>query len=237
MLVEQLKADYGPRIVVIGLYGSAANNTDGPFSDIELFCVTQAKSLDRKLVWIDVLGKVEIDLYDQEAVVRKATRVDVDWPRRGKFRVAQLLYGDENYFAYLKTLPHSPAKEIFDNVMIEIILGHYEAIGKVRNARDRGESAYLPQLACTFAEFNALLIGLAHRTLYTTGTKMLAESMLLPDRPAGHDALCQMVMSGQLADSEAVADVLENAWIGIGPWAEHQQLDITVGMYNPYAAQ
>ncbi|MCB0109681.1 MAG: nucleotidyltransferase domain-containing protein, partial [Caldilineaceae bacterium] len=72
-LVEQLKADYGDRLLAVGLYGSTANDTDGPFSDIELFCVVQEKELDRKQVWINEEGKIELDLYDPEAVVRKAT--------------------------------------------------------------------------------------------------------------------------------------------------------------------
>ncbi|MCB0120832.1 MAG: hypothetical protein KDE58_01250, partial [Caldilineaceae bacterium] len=217
----------------VGLYGSTANDTDGPFSDIELFCVVQEKELDRKQVWINEEGKIELDLYDPEAVVRKATRVDADWPRRGKFRIAKQLYGDARYFDSLRALPYTPAKAVFDSVMVEIILGHYEAIGKLRNARHWGESTYLPQLACTFAEFNALLIGLAHRALYTTGAKMLAESMLLPARPAGHDGLCQMVMRGQLGDGAAVAAVLEQAWAGIGPWAERQQLAVTAALLPP----
>ncbi|HRW08739.1 MAG TPA: kanamycin nucleotidyltransferase C-terminal domain-containing protein [Caldilineaceae bacterium] len=232
-LVEQLQAAYGPQLVVIGLYGSAANETDGPFSDSELFCVVDQNGLDKKFVWVDEQGKVELDLCDKKAVVRKATRVDADWPRRGKFRIAKRLYGDKAYFDYLMTLPYSLPNAVFDNVMIDIILGHYEAIGKLRNARAREEHSYLPQLACTFAEFNALLIGLAHRALYSTGSKMLAESMVLPHRPQGHDALCQLVMSGQLGDAEMVTTVLEDAWTGIGPWAERQQLNVAAVLRNP----
>jgi kanamycin nucleotidyltransferase len=42
MITKRLIIRYGKVVKAIGLYGSLARNEDGPYSDIEMFCVLRA---------------------------------------------------------------------------------------------------------------------------------------------------------------------------------------------------
>ncbi len=75
----------------------------------------------------------------------------------------------------------------------------------------------------------AMLIGLHHRICYTTSASVLTEAAVMQsdlpsgmqsDLPSGYDLLCQLVMSGQLSDSEKLLESLENFWNGIQEWTE-----------------
>jgi kanamycin nucleotidyltransferase len=69
------------------------------------------------------------------------------------------------------------------------------------------------------AEYGACLVGLGNRFLYTTGARMLEESLTLDNRPSGYDALCRAVMAGTLSDPAACAALCEDFWSGVCEWA------------------
>jgi hypothetical protein len=62
--------------------------------------------------------------------------------------------------------------------------------------------------------------------LYISSSRLFEESLTLPDRPAGYDGLCQIVMRGKLADAARVADAGETFWRGVETWAEAHDLRI-----------
>jgi len=95
----------------------------------------------------------------------------------------------------------------------------YEHIGKLRNAHYQGNKAYPSEVACNIAKCGALLIGLAHQHCYTTASHMLEESLLLHQQPAGYDALCQLVMIGDLREPRRVVEACETFWTGVEQWA------------------
>ena len=231
-LVQALLTKHGERVLAIGLYGSLAKGIDGPFSDIELFCVLRGGDEDYSHEWVYGDSKAEVNIYGEEAILKSAVEVDDKWSlSQGQLIAAQPLYGDPAFFAYLRELVLSTPPEAFDNVMRAMLVGEfYEWIGKLRNARNSGHTAYIPLLACHFAEFGAQLLGIAHRYCYTTGSKMLEEALQLPNQPAGYAELCALVMKGQLGDSEQVAATVERCWTGMGAWAIANGL--TMDEYN-----
>jgi len=220
-IVHDLHATHGDQIIAIGLYGSLAKGTDGPFSDIELFCVLRGNEIDYSHGWVYGVNKAEVNIYSEEVVQGRALRVDERWSlRQGKFMHCRILYGEPAFFANLRQLVLSPPPEAFKAVMREMVVGEfYEWIGKLRNARSRGHTAYIPLLACHFVEFGAQLLGMAQRVCYTTGAKMLEESLQLNHRPDGYDELCMLVMQGQLNNTDQVASAIERCWAGLGNWA------------------
>ena len=220
-IVHDLHATHGDQIIAIGLYGSLAKGMDGPFSDIELFCVIQGNDIDYSYEWVYGVNKAEVNMYSEDVLRRSAVTVDEKWSlSQGQLLAACPLYGDLAFFAELRQLVLSPPPEEFNVVMRDMLVGEfYEWIGKLRNARSSGHTAYLPILACLFAEYGAQLLGIAHRICYTTGAKMLEESLQLQDCPDGYAELCGMVMAGQLSVPAQVAAALERCWAGIGPWA------------------
>ncbi|MFN8494639.1 MAG: kanamycin nucleotidyltransferase C-terminal domain-containing protein [Caldilineaceae bacterium] len=231
-IVQALHATHGDRIIAIGLYGSLAKGIDGPFSDIELFCVLRGGAEDYSHEWVYGDSKAEINIYGEEVLLKSATTVEDKWSlSQGQLLAARPLYGDPAFFAHLRQLVLSPPPEAFNQVMREMLVGEfYEWIGKLRNARSSGHTAYIPLLAGEFAKFTALLLGIANRYCFSTGAKMLEEALQLPNRPAGYAELCDLVMKGQLADTEQVAAVVERCWTGLGAWAMANGL--TMDEYN-----
>lgn len=48
-IAARLHEVYRDKILAIGIYGSVAKGTDGPFSDIEMFCVLSGTKRPRRI--------------------------------------------------------------------------------------------------------------------------------------------------------------------------------------------
>ncbi|MCX6046965.1 MAG: nucleotidyltransferase [Chloroflexi bacterium] len=227
-IIQDLHATHGDQIIAIGLYGSLAKGIDAPFSDIELFCVIHGANIDCSHEWVYGMNKAEVDIYSEDVIQREAFVVDEKWSlRQGQWLAARPLYGDPAFFEQLRQRVLSPSPEEFHTVMRAMLVGEfYEWIGKLRNAQSSGHTAYIPLLAAHFAEFGAQLLGMAQRTCYTTGAKMLEESLQFPNCPDGYAELCRMVMTGQLSDPAQVAAAIERCWAGLGVWVQEQGIQM-----------
>lgn len=228
-IVAALHARYGEDLLAIGLYGSLARGEDGPYSDIELFCVVNIPSTDVDYEWVYGAGKAEVNVFGPDVARARARRVEDDWALdQGQLIRCRPLYGDLAFFEELKQAALSPAKAEVDAMAAAMVVGElYEWMGKLRNAQARGALTGAAPLACSFVKHAALLLGLVHRRLYRTGGALMAESMELPDRPAGYDDLCRMVMAGELADPDRIASALEAVWAGLEPWLAQHGVDMS----------
>lgn len=227
-IAGQVRRHYGERVLAIGLYGSLARGTDGPYSDIEMHCVLQGVSIDTSHEWSAGPWKAEVDVYDGETVLAMAAEVEGDWPlTHGAFVYVRPVYDPAGFFARLRQAALEHGDEVFDQAMGELIVGElYEFIGKIRNAWDGGNTAALPAWTVDLARHGAFLIGLANRHLYSSSSYLLAESLTLAGRPGGYDRLCELVMSGRLGDGEEMVVVADGFWEGVEVWADGRGLKI-----------
>jgi kanamycin nucleotidyltransferase len=235
-LVESILNKHGDRVLAIGLYGSMAREADQPYSDIEMLCVLNTYGDDHSYEWVYGPGKAEINFMSRAVALKHAAELDERWPlTHGAFASLKPLYGDGELLRALKRMVFAHSNEEFNALIREIIVGDVcEYVGKLRNARHMGKTANLARLACQIVESGAYLIGLMNRSLYTTNSTLLEESLSLPNRPAGYDDLCRRVMRGELADSEAVSAEIEKLWIGIVEWAEKNQVGIEERCRDPF---
>lgn len=235
-IVAALHERYGAKLVAIGLYGSLARGEDGPYSDIELFCVVDIPGTDVDYEWVYGAGKAEINVLGLDVVRASARQVEDNWSLdQGQWAHCRPLFGDLAFFDELKHLALTPDKAAVDAMVAEIVVGElYEWMGKLRNAQARAEPSGLALLACGFVERMAWVLGLVHRHLYRTGMTLLAESRALPDRPAGYDIACEMVMAGDLGDPARVAAALEAAWAGLGPWLAQHGVEMAAATAGPW---
>ena len=212
---------YQKNVRAIGLYGSTARGTDGPFSDIELFCVLDTTGEKYIHEWTHGSWKAEVDVISEDVLLARASQVDERWPlTHGCYFDVQALYDPNNFFAILSHIASSQPEEKFFTAIRELMLFNlYEYMGKLRNAYYQENKAYLPEVACNIAKCGALLVGLAHQHCYTTASHMLEESLLLHQQPAGYDALCQLVMSGDLREPRRIVEICEAFWTGAEQWA------------------
>ncbi|BFH17962.1 ANT(4')-I family aminoglycoside nucleotidyltransferase [Paenibacillus melissococcoides] len=222
-IADRLHEKYGKRIKAIGVYGSIARGMDGPYSDIEMFCVLRKSSeaADDCYEWSAGPWKAEVDVMSEHVLLCEAAEIEGRWPlTHGPFFTALALYDPEEFFPKLKAAAESPPASEFRRAICEVLVGEmYEFAGKLRNASLHGPDSYLPYLAMQFAHNGAMILGLHHRTLFTTGARVLPEALALPDRPQGYDELAGLIMSGELADPERIVTACEAYWQGLTAWA------------------
>lgn len=233
-IADQIHDHYGDDVLAIGVYGSVARGMDGPYSDIEMHCVLRGRGVDTAHEWSVGPWKAEVDVYSEDVVLGRAAEVDVDWPiTHGAFAEVLALYDPTGFFSRLRVAALSQPEYVFQQTMRDVIVGElYERVGKIRNARMSQNNGCVPYLAVELAKFGACLIGLAHRHLYTSGPLIFEESLTLPGRPDGYDALCRVVMVGELTDTSGIADATDVFWAGVENWARERRILIEEELEN-----
>lgn len=227
-IAERVHRHYGDTVLAIGLYGSVARGSDGPYSDIEMYCVVQGKGVDQCLEWSAGPWKAEVDVWSKDVLLEWVTEVEGDWPlKAGACTEVLAIYDPTDLFSRLRDTALSHQDAELEQVIRDLIVGEiYELVGKLRNARAAGTGACLPYLAVELARMGVCLIGLANRHLYGTTTKAFEESLQQPGQPEGYDGLCQLVISGDLSDPRRVAEAAETFWSGVEVWADERGIVI-----------
>jgi kanamycin nucleotidyltransferase len=221
-IAERLVEVHGVDLVAVGLYGSLARGTDGPFSDIEMWCVLRPKGIDLSHEWSVGPWKAEVDVMSEDSLLHRAAEVDYDWAlTHGAFEHVLPLHDPTGFFDRLREVatgqPKAKFRAAIEATLVEEL---YEHVGKLRNARWRGEAAPLPLLAVDLAREGAFVIGLHARRTFTSGGRLLEEALALPDRPAGFDELATRVVRGELTEPEAIHASCEAFWVGMCRWAD-----------------
>ncbi|NIR27206.1 MAG: hypothetical protein GWN55_14640 [Phycisphaerae bacterium] len=232
-LSDRLQTLYGGKVVTIALYGSVARQQDGPYSDIELLCIIDEPEMDISFEWVYGAGKAEINVLGRNDAHWEAKEVDKYWAiSKGAFLDAQLVFGDETCLEELRDLVLSISDDEINTIIGQVIVEElYEWIGKARNALHTNSFTGVPSLACKFAETVSLLLGLAHRTCYTTGIKMLDESLQFDDLPTGYQDLCNLVRWGKLSDPKETIMAIEAGWSGLVSWATQRSVQVQIGAW------
>lgn len=232
-IAARFQAYYDENLLAIGIYGSLARGTDGPYSDIEMHVIVKGEEIERAFEWSAGPWKAEVDVYSPDVFLNRAAKLDDLWPvTQGAFARVLPLHDPKRLFhrAARAVLDHTMAD--YNNLIREVLIGDlYEVIGKARNALANSQTANLSAEAVLAARYAACVIGLANRHLYSTGPMIFPESLELPGRPGGYDALAGLVMRGELSDPEAVVTAMNVLWDGQEAWAAehgvrlHRELD------------
>jgi kanamycin nucleotidyltransferase len=221
VIAQALQNHYQDQLIALGVYGSLARGTDGPFSDIEMHCVVQGEEIEYAYEWSTGPWKAEVDVFSPEVILGQAREVDGDWSiTHGAFVHVLPVFDPQDFFLRLKETALSQPEEVFCHRIKEVIVGDlYELVGKVRNAQTAQNTACLPEYALQLAKGTACLVGLAQRHLYLSSGSFFQEALTLPDTPQGFETLCGRVMSGHLSSSRAIVREVNVLWEGIETWA------------------
>lgn len=228
-IANRIMQKYQSKVKAIGVYGSVARNADGPYSDIEMLCVLPTEGESYSYEWSAGNWKAEVNFDSEDVVLEHAATVENDWPlTHGMYFSVLPLHDPEHFFVELDKVVKSPEEKDFHEAICCVLVEDlYEAVGKWRNIKVQGPKAYLPSLVTDVARYGAMLVGLHNKTYYSTSSQVLLEALKLPDRPLGFDSLCQIVMSGQLSDSELVINTCENFWHGVMDWTKKNGYSIS----------
>jgi len=235
-IASRLTAAFGDSIIAVGLYGSTARGVDRDFSDVEMFCVLRNPGYDRRLEWICGGVKAEIELFGEDVIRRKSAELDDVWPvTHAAFANPKPIRGAPAFFAELRRLVYDHTEAQFHDAIRGIIVGElYEGLGKVRNAMLSRAYESLPRVTMRIAIMAELMVGLAHKHIYTAAGLATAESMNLTPRPGNHDELCTMVVGSELSNPNRISDVVERYWKSVIEWAVAERIDLAPVLSWPF---
>jgi kanamycin nucleotidyltransferase len=226
----RLKSHYGDQLVALGIYGSVARGTDGPFSDLEMLCIVQGKSLETSYEWCDEVEgwKAELNVYSPDTFLGYAESLENDWPvTHGALTAVMPLVDPTHFFWGLQTVVFGHPQEAFDERIRALIVEDiYELAGKIRNAQNSGCFDNLLLYVVFQARYASCLVGLANRAVFSSASQMFREALQMPDRPKGFDDLCRLVMSGNAGDTQKICAAAESFWTGVRSWAAARKIKI-----------
>ncbi|MGU3471424.1 kanamycin nucleotidyltransferase C-terminal domain-containing protein [Paenibacillus sp. D51F] len=223
---EVLQRD-GGSMLAVGVYGSLARGSDGPYSDIEIRILTPDG--------VDLPGqeeiilpfKLEIGAMQRSAWLKGAASVDDSWAvKAGSYADVVALHDPGRLFEEARLAVGSAPDSAFREVMREFMVWEpYETMGKIRNAVSTGDGAYMRRAAYDLSWQAAKLIGLANRRYFTTRASSFEEASAMPSRPDGFLELAAMVMDGDLRDVLEVHARCERLWTGLNEWFHAMGID------------
>ncbi len=235
-IAARIRAARGKDLLALGMYGSVARGEDQPYSDLEMLAVLTTSGEDSTYEWTPGPWKAEVNFKSRDVVLAQAAEVDELWPlTHGAFVFIEPLHDPEGLFPELRAVALGQPEAKFRAALRSLIVGDlYELVGKVRNAEHTRFWAALPFLAVQIAFYGAMLLGLAHRHLYTRGERMFAESLELGDPPQGYRALAERVIAGRLDDPHRLTTLVEQFWEGVEAWAASRGLAWTHPAQTPF---
>lgn len=88
-IADQVLVKYGSNVKAIGIYGSVARKTDGPFSDIEIKCILNSLEERYSYEWTSGDWKSEVNIDSVKDILEDATTIEEDWPLNGLYRIGK----------------------------------------------------------------------------------------------------------------------------------------------------
>ncbi len=212
--------------LALALYGSLARGTDGPYSDIEMFCIVKGNNIDEPYEWTEGPWKAEVNVLSRDVIEAEAAEFEEYWPiSHSAFANPKVLHDPQNLFLNIRKLALGHTDEEFNQLIADTIVGEiYETMGKIRNAAHENNLAALPMFGLDLARIAACLVALDNRHLYSTASQLFTESLSLPGRPAGYDQLCKTMTGPGPASPLEFSLAAEAFWQGLQPWAAERSI-------------
>ncbi|MED2693767.1 ANT(4')-I family aminoglycoside nucleotidyltransferase [Bacillus toyonensis] len=234
-IANQVLVKYGSNVKAIGIYGSLARKTDGPFSDIEIKCILNSLEEGYSYEWTSGDWKAEVNIDCVKDIIEEATTVEENWPlTHGQFFNISPIYDPDEFFQELRQKAGSVENRFFKEAICKTLVEEmYEYMGKLRNIEFQGPKTFLPTLAMEISTTGAMILGLHNKRCFTTSAQVLPEAMSFTDKPDGFDVLCKMVMSGDLSDSKQIINSCEKYWENLLNWSANHDYMIKCSIDLP----
>lgn len=224
---NRLLHKHGDNILAIGVYGSIALESDGPYSDIEIHVVTKDGTPLENHEFIFGKFKIEIGSRYQSELIKKARKVDDSWAiKAGSFINILSIYDPLHIFEELKKLHLQVSETSIRETMREFMIWEpYETMGKIRNNYRIKNLNYISLGANDLVWQTAKLIGLANKQYFSTRARTLEESLKMKLKPSGYQELVHHVMEGTLHDKDHLYILCEKLWSGLNEWYDELGID------------
>jgi kanamycin nucleotidyltransferase len=221
-IADRIHRHYAERVLALGIYGSLARNMDGPYSDIEIFCIIEGVDNEENLEWSQGTWKAEVNVLSPDVLMRMAGKLDVDWSlTHGAFVNVLRIYDPYCIFEKLRIPVYDHNKDEILRALKEIIVVEIlELIGKIKNLRKSVDQSGIGLMVYELIERASFLLSMDAQRLYSLKILMLQESLEITKRPDGYDNLCRMVIEGNLSNPDRIFAAADRFWQGVESWAE-----------------
>ncbi|WP_033542058.1 kanamycin nucleotidyltransferase C-terminal domain-containing protein [Planococcus sp. CAU13] len=226
-LKERLLAARGDDILAIGVYGSIALGTAGPYSDIEMHVITKDGAKMETLEFVYDRFKIELSTNTRTAFLKEAEEMNDSWAiTAGAFITIIPVHDPQNLFEQAKDLPFKASDRVRQDVMKQFMIWEpYETMAKIRTNYSGGNFNYLQIGARDLLWQTAKLIGLANRMYFTTRARTFEESLAMESTPSGYRELLDYFHGSQLFEHEKIFHLCEELWTGLNEWFDELGLE------------
>lgn len=228
-VAERAAANFGEDLLFCALYGSVARETDGPFSDVELFCACRSGDTPcRVYEWIEAGIKVKLRVYTEAGLIAETAAVDTEWPlSHNKIFYHNLLAGSPALLTELRELATSADTAAFAHTITHVYLAEvYELTAKLYNLRHHAGAADkgAVQVLLKLLEHVAIILGMAERRCFSTRQRMLGEAVGWNILPGAFPQLCRLALSGNFAKGNKADGLVVQLWSELGALLQQRDL-------------
>ena len=216
-LCARMVARHDGDVIVGGVYGSTAQGTDTPWSDLEMVFVLRDGSRVERRDWIYRGIAVGYQVIEQQELSKLLTTPALEWPFwMGVLSVLKVLYGDpEQIRAWLRMGGSVPAKEFRTALETNLPGLVVESYGRILSCRERGNTQ---DVGCAVIEvlfeMNQALCLLNQRWVTHDYYQGLVDAFSFPKLPEGYRDLITALWSARDIDEivPLAEELVRNFW-------------------------
>lgn len=184
-ITQKFLDKHGDDVILGGICGSTARDEDVEDSDLEMLMIVKNESDSREVCFMYEGMPVSIIVQKISDVEKDIQTIEIDWPQKmGRLFTLKVTCGDENIIStFREHLENIPAEEFDEFLAMETPLC-YEALGKLKAVKERGNTEDLHLYVCEILGEFMLLTAIFNRKFinyaYLGGLKEAHEFDHLP---------------------------------------------------------
>lgn len=226
-VADRVEARFGANLLFCALYGSVARETDGPYSDVELFCARRSGEMPCQVFeWIEAEIKVKLRVYTEAGLIAETAAVDAEWPlSHNKLFHHRLLVGHPGLLDKLQQIAVSADEAAFSTAITHLYLSEvFELTAKLYNLRGLASPAEMGlwPVLIKLLEQVSIILGMAERRCFSTRQQLLTEAVAWGVLPGAFPRLCQLALTGNYREDTPWDSLTEQLWTELGAFLQHR---------------
>jgi len=227
-IAEKLIQLHGENILAIGLYGSVARGDCGPYSDVEIFVLTE-KPIHIKENALVVNGVIYFIYCDMlEHVLEELKQADDHLAVQPKYLTALWLYDPHNVRErILKAIKEIPDEQYHEAAQYALH-GLYEYYCKLQNACARKDLINAIYALDTMLSIAAMLVAIINRKQYLTENSFYTQHVEFAKLPQGYSKYVEKVRLNKVRELDEVCETGRGLWASLLKIAQENGIGLNI---------
>lgn len=229
-LVPLIKTRFGDKLLAIAARGSFARNTDGPFSDLELFAFLKKMPPGQKNLAYGKMRKirdgllVEIIWVTEKIYIREVKDVSSAWFGSG----ADILYPVYNK-KFADKLNKYKARDLQEKCLKQAAANWdrvQEATTKVLNAAEQKNHQGMALVIHDMFSNMLKELSFINQTPFTTFSQLVQESKKLRIKPKKFETLTKIVVNGDYKNYKIIKEIVTDVFSELERYLENKGFEL-----------